>query len=115
MSDYFAYPGVREWWATRKHWLTDEFRAVVEAIIAQNPATDMIPRDWPDDLVAAFASDNWEITTAQANFEIVKDATGFRVHDTFGWICKRANSGRAFGFAQEGASAAVFTDHSWPN
>ena len=37
MSDYFAYPGVREWWATRKHWLTDEFRAVVEAIIAKNP------------------------------------------------------------------------------
>ena len=37
MTDYFAYPGVREWWETRKHWLTDEFRAVVEAIIANNP------------------------------------------------------------------------------
>ncbi len=37
MADYFAYPGVREWWVTRKHWLTDEFRAVVEAIIAQHP------------------------------------------------------------------------------
>ena len=37
MTDYFAYPGVREWWITRKHWLTDEFRAVVEAIIAKNP------------------------------------------------------------------------------
>jgi hypothetical protein len=37
MTDYFAYTGVREWWATRKHWLTDEFRAVVEAIIAKNP------------------------------------------------------------------------------
>jgi hypothetical protein len=35
MNDYFAYPGVREWWATRKHWLTDEFRAVVEPIIAK--------------------------------------------------------------------------------
>jgi hypothetical protein len=41
MSDYFAYPGVREWWATRKHWLTDEFRAVVEAIIATNPEPKM--------------------------------------------------------------------------
>jgi hypothetical protein len=41
MSDYFAYPGVREWWATRKHWLTDEFRAVVEAIIAKNPEPKM--------------------------------------------------------------------------
>lgn len=35
ISDYFAYPGVKEWWATRKHWLTDEFRAVVEKIIAK--------------------------------------------------------------------------------
>ena len=41
MSDYFAYPGVREWWATRKHWLTDEFRAVVETIIAKNPEPKM--------------------------------------------------------------------------
>src|SRR5687768_17393505 len=37
MSEYFAYPGAQEWWTTRKHWLTDEFRAVVEAIIAKNP------------------------------------------------------------------------------
>ena len=41
MIDYFAYPGVREWWATRKHWLTDEFRAVVELIIAKNPEPKM--------------------------------------------------------------------------
>src|SRR6201995_4675899 len=41
MMDYFAYPGVREWWATRKHWLTDEFRAVVETIIAKNPEAKM--------------------------------------------------------------------------
>ena len=41
MIDYFAYTGVREWWATRKHWLTDEFRAVVEAIIAKNPEAKM--------------------------------------------------------------------------
>jgi hypothetical protein len=37
MNDYFAYPGVKEWWATRNHWLTDEFRTVVEGIIAKNP------------------------------------------------------------------------------
>ena len=37
MNDYFAYPGVREWWTTRKHWLTDDFCAVVEEIIAKNP------------------------------------------------------------------------------
>jgi hypothetical protein len=41
LADYFAYPGVREWWVTRKHWLTDEFRAVVEAIIAKNPEPRM--------------------------------------------------------------------------
>lgn len=41
ITDYFAYPGVREWWATRRHWLTDEFRAVVEAIIAKNPEQKM--------------------------------------------------------------------------
>ena len=41
MIDYFAYPGVREWWSTRKHWLTDEFRAVIEAIIAKNPEPTM--------------------------------------------------------------------------
>ena len=41
MIDYFAYTGVREWWATRKHWLTDEFRAVVEAIIAKNSEAKM--------------------------------------------------------------------------
>jgi hypothetical protein len=38
---YFAYPGVKEWWATREHWLTDEFRAVVEPIIAKNPEPRM--------------------------------------------------------------------------
>src|ERR1700747_3506827 len=37
ITDYFAYPGVKEWWATRKHWLSNDFRAVVEAIIAKNP------------------------------------------------------------------------------
>jgi len=41
MIDYFAYPGVREWWDTRKHWLTEEFRAVVEAIIAKSPEPKM--------------------------------------------------------------------------
>ena len=33
----FRLPGVKEWWTTRKHWLTDEFRAVLETIIAKNP------------------------------------------------------------------------------
>ena len=41
MTDYFAYPGAREWWATRKHWLTDNFRAVIDGVIAKNPEPKM--------------------------------------------------------------------------
>jgi hypothetical protein len=35
MGDIIAYPGVQEWWLTRRHWYTDEFRGVVEAVIAR--------------------------------------------------------------------------------
>jgi len=35
MSDFLAYPGVRQWWATRKHWYTEEFARVVDGIIAR--------------------------------------------------------------------------------
>ena len=38
-----------------------------------------IPRDWPDDLAAAFASRDWEMTTAEETFIVIKDATGFHV------------------------------------
>ncbi|MFL6528786.1 MAG: hypothetical protein ACJ8IQ_11880 [Chthoniobacterales bacterium] len=41
MIDYFAYTGVSEWWGTRKHWLTDEFRVVVETIIAKDSESKM--------------------------------------------------------------------------
>ena len=41
ITDYVAYPGVKEWWSTRRHWLTEEFRVVVEAIIAKNPEPTM--------------------------------------------------------------------------
>ena len=33
MADIIAYAGVQEWWLTRKHWYTDEFRGVVETVI----------------------------------------------------------------------------------
>jgi len=36
MSDFFAYDGVRQWWDTRKHWHTEEFARVVDAIIAKD-------------------------------------------------------------------------------
>lgn len=35
MSDFIAYPGLQQWWKTRKHWHTEEFGRVVDAIIAQ--------------------------------------------------------------------------------
>ena len=35
MSDFLAYPGVQQWWETRRHWHTEEFARVVDAIIAR--------------------------------------------------------------------------------
>ena len=35
MSDFIAYPGLQQWWATRRHWHTEEFARVVDAIIAR--------------------------------------------------------------------------------
>jgi hypothetical protein len=34
VRDLIAYPGVQQWWETRKHWHTEEFDRVVAAIIA---------------------------------------------------------------------------------
>ena len=35
MSDFLAYDGVRQWWETRKHWHTEKFRDIIDAIIAR--------------------------------------------------------------------------------
>jgi len=35
MSDFLAYEGVRQWWETRKHWHTEPFVMVVDAMIAK--------------------------------------------------------------------------------
>ncbi len=35
MSDFLAYDGIQQWWETRKHWHTEAFVSVVEAIIAR--------------------------------------------------------------------------------
>ena len=35
MSDLITYPGVRQWWETRRNWHTEEFGRVVDAIIAK--------------------------------------------------------------------------------
>jgi hypothetical protein len=35
MNDLIAYPGMRQWWETRKHWHSEEFGRVVEEIVAK--------------------------------------------------------------------------------
>jgi hypothetical protein len=35
MVDLISYPGVQQWWETRKHWHTEEFDRVVAAIIVK--------------------------------------------------------------------------------
>jgi hypothetical protein len=35
MSDLIAYPGIQQWWEERRHWHTEEFARVVDAIIAK--------------------------------------------------------------------------------
>lgn len=35
MTDLIGYPGVQEWWETRRHWHTEEFARVVDSIIAK--------------------------------------------------------------------------------
>ena len=35
MSNLIAYPGVQQWWEERRHWHTEEFGRVVDAIIAK--------------------------------------------------------------------------------
>ena len=49
ISDYFAYTGTKEWWSTRKHWLTDDFRAVIERIIAKHPEPTLYASYEPDE------------------------------------------------------------------
>jgi hypothetical protein len=40
MADLINYPGVQQWWETRRHWHTEEFDRVVRDIIArQNKPT----------------------------------------------------------------------------
>jgi hypothetical protein len=35
MSDLIAYPGVQQWWETRRHWHTEEFDHLVGELIAK--------------------------------------------------------------------------------
>jgi len=35
MTDVIAYPGTQQWWETRRHWHTEEFARVVDALIAK--------------------------------------------------------------------------------
>jgi hypothetical protein len=35
IGDLIAYPGVQEWWKERRHWHTEEFGRIVDAMIAK--------------------------------------------------------------------------------
>jgi len=35
VSDLVAYPGVQQWWETRRHWHTEEFGRVIDEMIAR--------------------------------------------------------------------------------
>jgi hypothetical protein len=35
LGDMIAYPGLQQWWDTRRHWHTEEFSRAVDAIIAR--------------------------------------------------------------------------------
>jgi hypothetical protein len=35
MNDLIAYAGIQQWWETRRHWHTEEFARIVDAIIAK--------------------------------------------------------------------------------
>jgi hypothetical protein len=35
MSDIIAYPGVQQWWETRRYWHTEEFARVIDALISR--------------------------------------------------------------------------------
>jgi len=35
MADLLAYPGLQQWWRTRRHWHTEEFARLVDSIIAR--------------------------------------------------------------------------------
>ena len=35
MADFIAYPGLQQWWKTRRHWHTEEFAGVVDASIVR--------------------------------------------------------------------------------
>ena len=37
MQDVVAYPGVQTWWASRKHWYTDEFNRLIAGMIEDAP------------------------------------------------------------------------------
>ena len=43
-ADLVAYPGAQAWWATRKHWHTVKFRALVDRMIAEGKKPTLYER-----------------------------------------------------------------------
>lgn len=43
-ADLIAYPGAQTWWATRRHWHTDRFCALVDGMIARKTKPTLYDR-----------------------------------------------------------------------
>ncbi len=52
MRDFLAYDGVRQWWATRRHWHTESFAQIVDAIIAAGDKATAYATYKVDEIVA---------------------------------------------------------------
>jgi hypothetical protein len=57
---------------------------------------DIIPLDWPEDLAAVFASNDWEITTAEERFELVRADKALQVSRTIRLDLQSGEAGPGF-------------------
>lgn len=60
--------------------------------------SNTIPRDWLADLATAFASGEWEITTAIETFEVTQDSSGFRVRRRISPDLRKGDFGPGYWF-----------------
>lgn len=63
MGDLVACPGVQQWWRVRRHWHTEEFGKMIDAIVADRAAVKGlsiygIRRDKPEEWVGGSVASN---------------------------------------------------------
>jgi hypothetical protein len=59
MEDLVVYPGVQDWWSTRRRWYTEEFRKKVEELIGDSK--DVMPKAYLRYGVRLTSPLEWEI------------------------------------------------------